>query len=169
MNRLRSFFLVLLFSVTGTSCFLRLPDAEDMDRYYEEVARTQLKERADDLDSRRASGDLDEAGYKRERAELDRVISDRAATLAWTAHDLREKGRAAQQLPTPTNSVAIAVPQAGSLPTGSQYRRFNQNDMTNGNGSSVNTMRELISGQDNSQNIAPPVRPVVEQEEEIQQ
>lgn len=152
MIRLRLALLGLCCSGV-VACVQRLPSSADMDRYYK-IAEVQAQPRIADLERRRAEGKVDEYGYKRERDEIEHYISNRATTLAWTAHDLREKDLEAKGIPTPDHPQQISVPQAGSLPTGSDFRRFNQNELgATGSSTPINEMRQMMGDTQPGQNV----------------
>lgn len=126
-----------------------------MDRYYD-VARVQFRDRTDDLEHRHATGLTDEASYNREKLGLERAITNRAATLAWTSHELRKKQLEAQGIPTPDHPQDILVPQAGSLPTGSEFHRFNQNELGGStSNSTINDMRQMVGDYHPGENVRP--------------
>jgi len=127
------------------SCAHQLPDVAELDRSYQRSEQLAVSER-NDLESRHASGQLSDADYKREKADLDRKINDRAISMVWTRHSLEEVERENLGIPTPDHPQSISVPQAGTLPTGSSYRRFNdQTGSTLGtSGESLSGMRELM-------------------------
>jgi hypothetical protein len=155
MTRLRSSLLGLLLATCVISCVERLPNAHDMDRYYD-VARVEAKDRIAELESRRAAGTIDEFGYKREKEAIDRYIEDRAHTLAWTGHHLRETGMSAVGIPTPDHPQEIAVPQAGSLPTGSDFRRFNQSQYGSASSNTtISDMRQMMGNTQPGGNLRP--------------
>lgn len=128
-----------------SSCAQRLPDVAEIDRSYQKVEEQARHERAD-LERRRASGQLSESDYQREKASLDNRISQRAIAMVWNRHLIEEVQRENVGLPTPDAPQDIAVPEAGSLPTGSDFRRFNQQlDSSYGTtGETVNGMREMM-------------------------
>lgn len=128
-----------------SSCAQRLPDIAEIDRSYQKVEELSRQERAD-LERRRSSGQLSEADYQREKAALENRISQRAIDVVWNRHLIREVQRENVGLPTPDTPQDIAVPEAGSLPTGSDFRRFNQQlDSSYGTtGETVNGMREMM-------------------------
>ena len=111
------------------SCAQRLPDVADFDRCYqraEQLAQGEFQ----DLDRRRSSGQLDDASYQQQKAALKDKVNQRAIEMAWTTHSLETTQRASMGIPTPGNPQDIVVPQAGTLATGGDYRRFNDQDTT---------------------------------------
>lgn len=125
------------------SCTQSLPDVADFDRSYQKAEEYARAERAD-LERRR--GQMSEADYQREKQALDNRVAERAVAMVWTRHSLEETQRENQGLPSPDHPHDINVPQAGSLPTGSDYRRFNQQmDSSYGTtGESISGMRQMI-------------------------
>lgn len=122
------------------SCAQQLPDVADFDRCYaraEQQAQVEIQE----LDRRHAAGQVDDISYQQQKTAIQNRISQRAIDMAWTSHSLATTQRASQGLPTPNAPLDIPVPQAGSLATGGDYRRFNdQNSAVSG------TTSETVSG-----------------------
>jgi hypothetical protein len=137
--------LCLIFSILCSSCAQRLPDLAEIDQSYRKAEELARGERAE-LEQRRASGQLGEADYQREKAALESRISQRAITMVWNRHLLEEVRRENLGIPTPDSPQLIAVPEAGSLPTGSDFRKFNQQlDSSFGTtGETVSGMREMM-------------------------
>jgi hypothetical protein len=127
------------------SCAQRLPDLAEIDRSYQKVEEQSRNERAD-LERQRASGRLTESDYQREKAALENRISQRAIAMVWNRHLIKEVQMENAGIPTPDAPQDIAVPEAGSLPTGSDFRRFNQQlDSSYGTtGETVSGMREMM-------------------------
>ena len=122
------------------SCAQPLPDVADIDRYYqraEQQAQAELK----DLEQRRAAGQIDDYTYQQKKASIQNGISQQAIDMAWTSHSLATTQRASRGLPTPNSPQEIAVPQAGTLATGGDYRRFNDQ-----NSAAAGTTTETVSG-----------------------
>ncbi len=114
-----------------TSCAQRLPDIADLDHCYQHAEKMAQAERQE-LESRHAAGTLDDYSYKQQKTALENRISQQAIEMAWTNHSLEKARRESLGIPTADHPKAISVPQAGSLPTGSEYRRFNDPDTITG-------------------------------------
>lgn len=134
------------------SCAQRLPDVADFDRSYQKAEELARADRAE-LESRRSQ--MSDAQYQREKAELENRIADRAVSMVWTRHSLEETQRENLGIPSPDHPQAISVPQAGSLPTGSDYRRFDQQmDSTFGSsGETISGMRQMMGSSTLGSNI----------------
>lgn len=147
MTRRLSFLSGLTACLVLSSCAMQsLPDATAMDRFYQHVTELN-KDRIRDLEQRRASGKIDNYTYQQEKAALDAEIGKKAMDLAWTQHDLEETQRESLGLPTPDHPQDISVPEAGGLPTGGGYRRFNDGDLgLGGGGDSKEAMRRAAIG-----------------------
>jgi hypothetical protein len=134
MNFRLSSFLVVAASLALASCTQStIPDAAAMERF-QQHARCLFQEKLDDLERRRAAGLIDSYTYQQEKAALDNEIAAKASDLAWTRHDFSEMRRKSMGLPTPDRPLDISVPEAGGLPTGGGYRRFNNTDLGLGAG-----------------------------------
>lgn len=140
-------FLALAAGVLLASCTQStIPDATAMERY-QQHARTLYQGRLDDLERRRAAGLIDSYTYQQEKAALENEIAAKASDLAWTRHDFSEMKRKSMGLPTPDSPQDISVPEAGGLPTGGGYRRFNDGDLgLGGGGDSKEAMRRAAIG-----------------------
>ncbi len=139
------------------ACVQHLPDAAAMDEYYRKAEALCQEERAD-INRRHASGEIDDATYKQELAALDGRIAKRATDFAIATQQIDEARREGQGLPSPDHPVAISVPEAGSLPTGTSYRQFNkqQDAVYGGSGETVNSMRQMMNQYQPGQNIRTP-------------
>jgi hypothetical protein len=114
---------------------------------YQQHARTLFQGKLDDLERRRAAGLIDSYTYQQDKAALENEIAAKASDLAWTRHDFGEMKRKSMGLPTPDSPQDISVPEAGGLPTGGGYRRFNDNSIGgNGAGDSADAMRRAAIG-----------------------
>ncbi len=126
--------------VVLSSCAQRLPDVADIDRCYQN-AEKQAKADLVELDRQRASGQLDDYSYQQRKAAIQNGISQRAIDMAWTNHSLEKTRRESLGIPTADHPQVISVPQAGSLQTGGDYRRFNDpNSVTVGSSQTVSGM-----------------------------
>ena len=131
--------------IAATACVQTLPNAESMSRFYQAAEKLAQRDIAE-LDRRRAAGEINAEDYKAARADIEDNIADRANTMAWTKHNLEETLREAQGLPSPDHYTSIAVPEAGSLPTGSTFARFNNNEMGSSTNESMAGMRSMTGG-----------------------
>jgi hypothetical protein len=144
---------ICVAALTGlASCAQRLPDVADFDRSYQKAEELARADRAE-LESRR--GQMSDAEYQRAKADLESRISDRAISMVWTRHSLEETQRENLGIPSPDHPQSISVPQAGSLPTGSDYRRFDQQmDAAYGSsGETISGMRQMMGSSNLGSNI----------------
>ncbi len=121
----------VLLSLVSCTTNSSIPDAKELDHYHQS-AEAVMKPERDDLERRRASGEITEAAYQAQKAMLDKQVAARATDAAWTRHALAESERKMTGIPTPDNPVAIDAPTSGSnsgMPTQGSYRRFNEQDM----------------------------------------
>jgi hypothetical protein len=126
-----------------SACVQTLPTIDSLDKFQKVAERSAAGEIAE-LESRRATGKISAADYKSEKEALDDRITQRAHQLAWSHHDLEESQREALGMPSPDHYTTIAVPEAGSLPTGSQFNRFNSNQMGSTTNESVAGIRDMV-------------------------
>lgn len=143
MKFFRPMLLALATLGSLASCTQRLPDVAELDRCQrraEELARPEIVA----LERRRPS--MSESAYQKAKAELDDRITRKGIEMAWTSHSLAEIERENLGIPSPDHPQAINVPEAGALPTGSDFRRFNQTtDPALGTtGETVSGMREMM-------------------------
>jgi hypothetical protein len=131
MTPTRCAFSILTALALLTSCAQRLPDVSDLDHFYQHAEKMAQADRQD-LERRHASGALDDYSYQQQKTALENRISQQAIEMAWTSHSLEKARRESLGIPTADHPKAISVPQAGSLPTGSEYRRFNDPDTITG-------------------------------------
>lgn len=129
-----------------SSCAQRLPDVADIDRCYqraEQLAQADLQE----LERLHSSNQISDFSYQQQKAAIKDRISQRAVEIAWTNHSLETTQRASQGLPTPNSPQSISVPQAGTLATGGDYRRFNDQDasLTGTTGDTVQGMSRMMT------------------------
>ncbi len=129
----RVFALIRLLLAAGLLASLNacvsstIPTAESLDALAAQVRR-QEQPRFDDLEQRRASGQLSEQDYLTENAALEKHVNERASEIAWTRHSLDQSYRKAHNLPTPDNPIELIAPNAmqGSGVGGSLYRPATQ-------------------------------------------
>lgn len=139
--------LSIIVGLALSSCALqKLPDAATMDKYYQHAVNLN-KDRLHQLEERRAQGLLDDYHYQQEKAALEAEIGQKATDLAWMRHDMQELKMESLGLPTPDRPQEISVPEAGGLPTGGGYRRFNDSAIGgNSMGDSREAMRRAAAG-----------------------
>ena len=140
MKTLRHLLPALATAALFASCTQQLPDVADFDRCYqraEQLAQSEIQE----LDRRHSANQIDEQTYQQQKSAIQTRIGQRAVDIAFTNHSLATIQRANQGLPTPQNPLEISVPQAGTLSTGGDFRRFN--DQTS---SPSGTTGDTISG-----------------------
>jgi hypothetical protein len=119
-----------------------LPTAQSLSASAQ-VLRDQARPEFDELERRRAMGQLSEADYQADRAALEKRISDDARDAAWSRHSLAESERRANGVPTPDSVQTISAPNAlqggasggGVAGGGSLYRPFTQQNQGAGNSS----------------------------------
>lgn len=139
-------FLLCLPVVCGlAACLQSLPEAADFDKYYARSEQLAKEERAE-VERQHANGSLNDFAYRQELARINDNVDKRALEMALTAQTLEKKRRESLGLPTADHPLSLAAPGAGSLPTGSDYRMFNQRmgDASGGAGQTVNEMRGLM-------------------------
>jgi hypothetical protein len=145
MTSFRLLPLGLVSAALLASCAQRLPDVADIDRCYKRAEQL-ASEETQELERRHAAGQIDDFSYQQQKTAIQNRISQRAVEMAWTSHSLEQSQRAAQGIPTPNSPQEIAVPQAGTLATGGDYRRFNDSDSTVGTtGETYNGMRQMMT------------------------
>lgn len=145
MIRFRDLGCLAAFGWLMVSCTQPLPDAASLDRY-EEHARVMYKDRLTELEQRRANGQIDATSYNAEKKSLDDQIAAKAVDLAWTRHNMYESRLESLGIPTPDHPQEIQVPEAGTLPTGGNFRRFNDNEFGSTGADSRDAMRRAVMG-----------------------
>lgn len=124
------------------ACTQRLPEAVDMDQYYRRAEQLAKEDRAE-AERRHADGSLNDFAYRQELERINDHISKSAMEMAYTALTLEKKRRESLGLPTADHPQYLQAPGAGSLPTGSDFRAFNQkiDGAYGGAGQTVNDIR----------------------------
>lgn len=111
---------VLLSCATQRST---MPTAQELERYQERFRQT-ARPQFDDLERRRAAGQLSDEQYASEKSMLEDYVHDLAVSAAWRKHALAESDRKSLGLPTPDRPQEPPVMQSGA--TGGFYQPYNQ-------------------------------------------
>ena len=132
----RPFLCLLAVSASLASCRSPLPNEADLDHAYKQSQALAQQDLAD-LDQRRARGEISATQYaEMKQAIMDRITA-RANELVLTQQSLVQSRRQAVGLPTPEAPQDIAVPQAGTLATGTARRQFNDSGGADGTGAGL--------------------------------
>ena len=118
------------------SCQGPLPNEADLDRAYKQSQALAQQDIAD-LDQRRARGEISGEQYREMKQQIVDRITARANEMVLTQTSLVQSQRQALGLPTPESPQNIAVPQAGTLATGTARRQFNDSGGADGTGAGL--------------------------------
>ena len=100
---------LLLPALLGACQSSTLPTAKTLTEYTR-VFRERAQPEFDELERRRASGELSEADYVAAKKALEDRAVTQARDAAWARHSLAESEREALGIPTPGRQVAIDAP-----------------------------------------------------------
>ena len=130
------FLLTALLVSCGTST---TPTAEQLDALERQV-RAEYQPQYLALDQNRSTGQITQAEYDTERANLDHRVSTKVDTMVWSRHELAQSQLKAQGIPTPDRPVQLDAPGMGSV-SGSLYSSSRINGL--GNQIQGNMMRDM--------------------------
>lgn len=106
----------------------------------EQRVRAEQQPAYQDLEQRRAAGQITQAEYEAERTIIDHRVRTKVDTLVWSRHALAQSDLRSQGIPTPENPIQLDAPGTGSV-NGSLYTSSRVNGL--GNQVQGNMMRDL--------------------------
>lgn len=131
--------LFCLLAALLVSCESTAPTPDQLDALEQKV-RADHQVYYDDLNQRRAAGQLTQAEYETEKTKLDHQVHSKVDTMLWTRHELAQSEMKANGIPTPDRPVLLDAPGVGSV-QGSLYSSSRMNGL--GNQIQGNFMRDV--------------------------